>query len=77
MNQPIVSKKKRRKRRVNTKGWIILVGRDRFGTDNPDRRLTRSRDRATRFDKYEAALWRAECIMYENQDKEVRIRPWK
>jgi hypothetical protein len=57
--------------------WVILVGKNQFGTNDPEYRITSNKDRATRFSDYGEALWRSEVIMFENQDKDVRIVKWR
>ena len=69
----MVASNKKNKTEKKTR-WMILVGHDKYGTDNPERRITRQRSKATKFDEWIEAKWRSEVIEYENQDKNWNVR---
>jgi len=73
-----MSEQKNNKKRNNKKSkktrWMILVGEDKYGTDDPDSRITRHRNKATRFDEWIEAKWRSECIEYENRDQNLNVK---
>ena len=69
--------KPRVNRKNNSEGrnrWMIVVNGNMYGTDNPDKRVTRHRNRATKFNEWIEAKWRSECIEYENSDKDWKVQ---
>lgn len=66
MNKSYHSTKKNR--------WMIVINGNMYGTDNPDRRITKHKNKATRFEDWGEAKWRSECIEYENRDKDWNVK---